>query len=361
MPPLAATSVLPRGAPGFTRCVGKCPYDIVIVRTIGDLSNRARDDAMAATSGVGRATTSVAGALLAMSATCELRAMLFSSFTRLMSVLLAVLFCTGVAVTADEVRPHRIQIEYVAYSNPAHRELFELLKQNKVLERLQGLFNPFRLPVDLTLRTIGCNGVANAWYMPGVISVCYEYLSEIFANLSRRSPLLGITSAEAVIGQVVYVFAHEMGHAVYDLLHVPVLGPEEDAADYFAAYLMLQFEHDQGRRLIIGAANAYNQYLRNPTVTVPLAAFSGAHSPPAQRFYNLVCLAYGSDAGGTVFGDLLEHGYLPPDRARRCKGEFAKLSFAFRQLILPHIDMELARQVLDGPLLRPDQVEEGKN
>jgi putative metallopeptidase DUF4344 len=273
---------------------------------------------------------------------------------RLTVLLLAILFCiavTGGRAAADGVRTQRIQIEYVAYSNPEHQQLYHLLREHQALERLQAIFSPFRLPVDLTLRTIGCNGVANAWYMPGVISVCYEYVSEIFANLSRGSALLGITSAEAVIGQVFYVFAHEMGHAVYDLLKVPVLGPEGDAADFFAAYLMLQFEHDQGRRLIIGAANAYNQYLRSPTVTVPLAAFSGAHSPPAQRFYNLVCLAFGSDASATVFGDLVEHGYLPPDRARRCAREFAQLSSAFGQLILPHIDTKLARGVLDGPWL----------
>jgi len=281
-----------------------------------------------------------------------------------MRLFLAVLFCAatmGLAAAADEARTQRIQIEYVAYSNPAHQELYELLKQHQALERLQGIFSPFRLPVDLTLRTIGCNGVANAWYMPGVISVCYEYVGEIFDNLSKGSTLLDITSTEAVIGQLFYVFAHEMGHAVYDLLKVPVLGTEEDAADYFAAYLMLQFEHDQGRRLIIGAANAYNRYLRSPTVIVPLAAFSGSHSPPAQRFFNLVCLAFGSDESATVFRDVIEQGYLPPDRARRCKNEFTKLSFAFRQLILPHIDKELARQVLDGPWLNEDRGEEKGN
>lgn len=308
-------------------------------------------------------TTSGVTGLGATSATCPLRTAKLS-LKRLMGLLFALLFgtgVTGVAATADEVRPHRIQIEYVAYSNPAHQQLFDLLKQHQALERLQGIFNPFRLPVDLTLRTIGCNGVANAWYMPGFVSVCYEYVSEIFENLSRGATLLGITSAEAVIGQVFYVFAHEMGHAVYDLLRIPVLGPEEDAADYFAAYLMLQLDHDQSHRLILGAANAYNRYLRNPTVTVPLAAFSGVHSPPAQRFFNLVCLAFGSDASATGFGDLVEQGYLPPDRARRCKGEFTKLSFAFRELILPHIDKELARQVLDGPWLRGDPSEERKN
>ena len=306
----------------------------------------------------GSTTTGVTG-LGATFATCPLR----PALKRLTGLLVALLLCTGVtgvAATADEVRPHRIQIEYVAYSNPAHQQLYDLLKQQQALERLQGIFNPFRLPVDLTLRTIGCNGVANAWYMPGFVSVCYEYVSEIFENLSRGSTLLGITPAEAVMGQVFYVFAHEMGHAVYDLLRVPVLGPEEDAADYFAAYLMLQLDHDQSHRLIIGAANAYNQYLRSPTVRVPLAAFSGVHSPPAQRFFNLVCLAFGSDASGTAFGDLVERGYLPSDRARRCQGEFAKLSFSFRELMLPHIDRGLARQVLGGPWLGLDPIEERK-
>jgi hypothetical protein len=62
-----------------------------------------------------------------------------------------------------------------------------------------------------------------------------------------------------------------------------------------------------------------------------------------------------------VFGDLVEPGYLPPDRARRCRGKFTKLSLAFRQLILPHIDKELARQVLDGPWLRGHPIEEREN
>ena len=116
----------------------------------------------------GSTTTGVTG-LGATFATCPLR----PALKRLTGLLVALLLCTGVtgvAATADEVRPHRIQIEYVAYSNPAHRQLYDLLKQQQALERLQGIFNPFRLPVDLTLRTIGCNGVANAWYMPGFVS-----------------------------------------------------------------------------------------------------------------------------------------------------------------------------------------------
>lgn len=253
---------------------------------------------------------------------------------------------------ADDARPNRIQIEYVAPRNAGHQELYEFLKQRRALEKLQEIFSPFRLPADLTLRTLGCNGVSNAWYQQSVVSVCYEYINEIYEIVPRETTASGITPADAVLGQFFYVFAHEMGHAVYDMARVPVLGTEEDAADHFAAYIMLQFGRDQARRLIVGAAYAYDRYLKNPTVTVPLVAFSGSHSPPAQRFFNLVCLAYGSDSTA-AFADLVELGYLPSSRAPHCRREFNQLSFAFRQLVLPNLDKELARKVLDATWL-PD-------
>lgn len=61
------------------------------------------------------------------------------------------------------------------------------------------------------------------------------------------------------MGQFFYVFAHEMGHAMFDILRVPIFGNAEDAADQFATYIMLQFGKDQARRLITGAALSYKQ------------------------------------------------------------------------------------------------------
>jgi hypothetical protein len=247
---------------------------------------------------------------------------------------------------ADDARPDRIRIEYAPPRNSDHQDLYELLKQRRALESLQQIFNPIRLPGDLTLRTVGCDGVSNAWYQQSVVSVCYEYLREIQEMAPQDTTASGITPSDAMLGQFFYVFAHEFGHAIYDLLPIPVLGTEEDAADYFSAYMMLMFGQDQARRLIIGAGYAYSRYLANPRVTIPLVAFSGSHSPPAQRFFNLMCLAYGSDSTG-VFADLVDMGYLTPTRAPRCRREFNRLSFAFRELIVPHMDKERARQVLD--------------
>ena len=79
------------------------------------------------------------------------------------------------------------------------------------------------------------------------------------------------------------------------------------------------------------------------------------HGLPQERFYNLLCLAYGS--GQVLFDDLTQVGYLPPTRGPRCKREYEKLAYAFHKEISPHIDQEMAKRVLQtnwlpGPVLR---------
>ena len=79
-------------------------------------------------------------------------------------VYLVVLPDRPIEAIAGETRTVRIHIEYVSPTNRQHQQLYELLKQRQAFEKLQEIFSPFRLPRELTLRTIGCNGVSNAWY-----------------------------------------------------------------------------------------------------------------------------------------------------------------------------------------------------
>jgi hypothetical protein len=239
----------------------------------------------------------------------------------------------------------RIRVEYVTPKNPAHQSLYDQLKERRALEKLQEIFSPFRLNTDLTLRTVGCDGISNAWYASAIVSVCYEYLDEIRRDMPKETTPAGITQTDALMGQFFYVFAHEMGHASFDLLGVPVFGRPEDAADQFATYIMLRFPKDEARRLIMGAAYSYKKYVQNPTVTAPLTGFSDAHSPPAQRFYNLLCMAYGADS--KLFADFVDKEQLPRGRATGCQREYGEVAYAFQQLIVPHLDQQLAKQVLD--------------
>jgi hypothetical protein len=252
---------------------------------------------------------------------------------------------------AAEVKINRFLVEYVPPTDPKHQGLYQLLKDKRSLEKLQEIFSPFRLPIDLTLRTIGCDGVSNAWYHRPDVSVCYEYLAEIEQSMPRETTPAGVTPADALIGQFFYVYAHELGHAMFDILGIPIFGDEEDAADHFASYLMLQFGQEQARGLIIGAAYSYKKYVQNPEVTVPLVAFSDIHAAPAQRYFNLICLAYG--AHPVLFAEVVDKNLLPKARARNCGREYHQVAFAFRETLRPHVDEQLEQKVMDKTWLPP--------
>lgn len=265
------------------------------------------------------------------------------------------LLAFGSALAAPEAAPQRIRIEYVQPENPAHQQLYEAMQKRRVLEKLQEIFGPFRLPTDLTIKTTGCNGQSNAWYWNAALTLCYEYLEELRQNVPETTTSSGVSREDAMVGQFLYVVAHEFGHAVFSLLDVPSFGNAEDNADQFSAYMMLLLGKDEAPRLIGGAAYSYRSVMERPNVILPVKAFSDVHGLPAQRFYNLLCIAYG--ANSEMFKDLVDDKYLPKERAANCPREFHQVRFAFQKLIVPHVDKELATKVLQMDWLpNPEKV-----
>jgi hypothetical protein len=245
---------------------------------------------------------------------------------------------------AQDVRPQRIKIDVYPPKNPEQQQVYDLVKQHQWFEKAQEFFGIFKLPQDITIFARSC-GMSNAWYVQGTVTICYEYLDDILKSMPEETTPEGITQADAVIGQFAYTLAHEMGHALFDILDIPLLGAPEDAADAFAAYMMLQLGKDQARRFILGAAYSYANYLKNPRVIVNRQAFADSHGAPLQRYYDLMCMAYGADR--ETFQDLVDKGYLPDARARSCRMEFSEANFAYKKLIEPSVDQELAKKVLD--------------
>jgi hypothetical protein len=259
--------------------------------------------------------------------------------------------CLSTTPAAADPQPQRILAEYVQPTNPAHQHLYERVKERRVLEKLQEIFSPFRLPVHLTFKTVGCDGKSNAWYQHPTITLCYEYLDDILKSIPKETTPAGVTPMDALDGQFFYVVAHEFGHAVFDLLDIPSFGRSEDVADQFSTYIMLQFGKDEARRLVSGAAYSYRNFVQSSASIVPLQAYSDLHGLPAQRFFNLLCMAYGADP--ILFADVVEKKFLPKERAADCNREYHQVAYAFQQLIHPHIDRDLARQVMDKTWL-PD-------
>ena len=247
-------------------------------------------------------------------------------------------------------QPSRVSVVYVPPQNSAFQPLYDLLRERRALERIQEILSPLQLPEQLTIKTAEC-GAVNSYYqrenLKPTVTICYELLKHVLDSVPNQTTPAGVTPADAAVGQFFFVTLHEVGHATFDMFSVPIFGREEDAADNFATYIMLQFGREQARRLIGGAAWAWRAYLgdytRNPAMPTRLAAFASDHGLPQERFYNLVCLAFG--ANRQEFADA--EGYLPPTRSPKCSYEYQTLLRAFHKEISPRIDQELARRVLD--------------
>ena len=266
-----------------------------------------------------------------------------------MKVFVALLILIGAGLNSEPaaaeksstLRADRIQISYVPPKNSAHEAIFQLLKERRVLEKFKGLLSALRLPRALLLKVEGCDGESNAWYADDAVTVCYEYLEDILQNAPKETTSAGVTRSDAIVGPTLEVFLHEVGHAVFDYLSVPILGREEDAADQFAAYVLLQFAENDARRLIYGVAYTYHVDASKPSTKKN--PFADEHGLPAQRFYNVLCMAYGADS--KLFADLVDKGYLPKERAEGCADEYDQVIRALNKLIGPYIDQTRAKQV----------------
>jgi hypothetical protein len=250
----------------------------------------------------------------------------------------------------SSLQSDRVSIAYIPPDDVQYQEVYDLLRGHRVLEKVQEILSPLRSPEELTIKTTECKEV-NSWYkrenFKPTVTICYEFLKRILESLPSENNPDGVRPADAAVGQFFWVTLHEVGHATFDILDVPIFGHEEDAADNFATYIMLQFGEGQAHRLIAGAAWAWRAYLgdykKNPVVPLRLSAFGSDHGLPQERFYNLVCLSFGAERAG--FADLAN--YLPPTRAPGCAFEYRTLVRAFKKEISPHIDPEMARRVLD--------------
>ena len=275
--------------------------------------------------------------------------------TSLALAVIGIILVTAMTTTAFAAsKTNRISVRYVTPKNPAHQEIYTEYKQLRSLEKLQKFLSPIRLPETLRISLAECDGEPDAFYEDAEITICYEYIYELLKNMPQEKTPSGTAPIDTVIGPLFEISLHEVGHALFDLLELPVFGREEDAADQLAAYILLQFGESEARRLIAGTAYAYHIDEGKADPCRSMEDYANEHGTPAQRFYNILCIAYGADT--KLFADIVSEGYLPETRAEYCEEEYEQVQDAFDELVLPHIDLDLADEIQGISWLRePEQ------
>jgi hypothetical protein len=227
----------------------------------------------------------------------------------ILAVASTILFSAMATTAFAASKVNRVKVRYVPPENPAHEQIYTDMKQRGALEKLQKFLSPVRLPKTLRISLEGCDGEADAFYEEAVITICYEYIDELMKNMPQDPPPSGIAPIDTVVGPVFEVALHEFAHAMFDMLKLPVFGREEDAADQVAAFTLLQFGESEARRLIAGTAYAYNMDEKKIEPCRSIEDYADEHGTPAQRFFNVLCIAYGADT--KLFGDIVSKGFLP--------------------------------------------------
>lgn len=273
-------------------------------------------------------------------------------------------FCPAVA----QEQTNQISILYEEPKKADYQPIYDRLKQRKVLETLQQFLSPLKLPRQLTVKTAECGGDPFAPYAPGrPVTICYEFVDLVeraqpSGQLGAIGPQL-VTRDMAVVGPFVEEALHDVALGVFDLLEIPVWGRAEDAADHVAAFVMLQFGTDVARKTVYGTAwflNVLDLNLRNNTSTLSDMNYLGGIRPTVrQRYYNILCIAVGSDPIG--FSDLLAFNRtatisdLPLQRDCWERGEYQQVKDAFIKTILnPYVDPDLLKQVQGMQWLKDD-------
>lgn len=129
-----------------------------------------------------------------------------------------------------------------------------------------------------------------------------------------------------VVGNVEYLLVHEIAHFVITEKDIPVIGPLEYAADYVATLALIREEPldveqaDRAQRFLLATAAAFAEAWRTGSASGAEVPYYGAHALSIQRYYQIVCLLYGSNPDG--FGALAQSAELPPERARDCVEEY---------------------------------------
>ncbi len=224
------------------------------------------------------------------------------------------------------------KVEHLDIETPRYKEIDRQVKADKLLElAAEKLNRALILPHDIVLRTKDCKEV-NAFYDAGdrSVTMCYE-LMEHFYRTFKSSGESDEKSYSKMSDAVRFVFLHEIAHALIDQYKLPIAGNEEDAADRCSAYINLKELGEDGVRAVFAAADAFE--IESKQSTNSKRNMADEHLLREQRFYNSLCMIYGSNP--EKHSNIVSDGYLPKERAVRCQGEFRRNVDSWVNLLEP--------------------------
>lgn len=137
-----------------------------------------------------------------------------------------------------------------------------------------------------------------------------------------------------VAGNVLFAFAHEMGHVLITEMGLPVLGQEEDAADAHATLVLLQIGDAFSHHALVDAVKGWFISDQRGRDRGDKSGAYDAHGLDRERAYKIVCLMVGSDP--EEFADIARQTHLPQERQETCAADHSNASWSWEKVLNPH-------------------------
>jgi len=164
-------------------------------------------------------------------------------------------------------------------------------------------------------------------------------------RLKRFPPAKRKALVEFVIGNILFVSTHELGHGVLAEFELPNLGHDEDAADNFAILTALKVGNSFSDRVLTEAAKGWYLADLRDKATGEKPEYYDAHGMNLQRGYQIICMMVGSNP--EKFGELADIAKMPEERQASCKTDFTFMSLSWETLLKPHLRGDKPKQTID--------------
>jgi putative metallopeptidase DUF4344 len=150
-------------------------------------------------------------------------------------------------------------------------------------------------------------------------------------RLKKLSPQARRQLVEFVIGNTLFVLAHEMGHGLINEMNMPVLGREEDAADSFAITTALKMGSKFSEQVLLEAGKGLVLSAKRDKKEGNKPAFYDEHGLDPQRAYTVVCYMVGSNP--EKYKQLAKDTKLPEERQKSCKYEWDNVAWSWDEML----------------------------
>jgi len=227
--------------------------------------------------------------------------------------------------------------------NPKYQKIADYLREYGGFNTtVKAMNNTLKIPYDIRIVTTITGREPYYTYDDKTIWMDYGLMAIVLALFDKYHPHGSKETRDHYLNNLNrFLLFHELGHALIDAYNLPVLGQEEDGADALGAVLSLKYI-PLGYHVLIDAADFFK--LLDHVVEKGESSYWDEHDLNEQRYYRLLCYAYGKSPDATQ--KKIKHYYKSAldafikERAEFCVDIYENTYQDWMRLLKPYLKEE---------------------